>query len=134
MSNIAKSINEMSWSWVSPKLYSNKKPLTWCYRRKWLIIRSEWSDSNWRPLAPHASTLANCATPRSFECAKVNIISLYSNENAIHLKKKSYKEIILNLDENAPKGSLFARSNLSLDSVMPCCTSLIFPLNGIASV
>ncbi|GBR75887.1 hypothetical protein NO2_0518 [Candidatus Termititenax persephonae] len=25
---------------------------------------SEWRDSNPRPLAPHASTLANCATPR----------------------------------------------------------------------
>ena len=28
-------------------------------------------DSNWRPLAPHASTLANCATPRyrcGYEC------------------------------------------------------------------
>ncbi len=25
---------------------------------------SGWPDSNWRPLAPHASALANCATPR----------------------------------------------------------------------
>ncbi len=29
------------------------------------LIMSGWPDSNWRPLAPHASTLANCATPRS---------------------------------------------------------------------
>ncbi len=26
--------------------------------------KSGWPDSNRRPLAPHASTLANCATPR----------------------------------------------------------------------
>ena len=28
------------------------------------LLLSERSDSNGRPLAPHASTLANCATPR----------------------------------------------------------------------
>lgn len=27
---------------------------------------SEWQDSNLRPLAPHASMLANCTTPRYF--------------------------------------------------------------------
>ena len=27
---------------------------------------SGWEDSNFRPLAPHASALANCATPRNF--------------------------------------------------------------------
>ncbi len=41
---------------------------------------SEWSDSNWRPLAPHASTLANCATPRSLKGAKVRIL-LFKNQS-----------------------------------------------------
>ncbi len=28
------------------------------------VIKSGYADSNGGPLAPHASTLANCATPR----------------------------------------------------------------------
>ena len=31
-----------------------------------LFAKSGREDSNFRPLAPHASTLANCATPRYF--------------------------------------------------------------------
>lgn len=36
-------------------------------RKRWLNLRFYWSgrcDSNTRPLAPHASTLPGCATPR----------------------------------------------------------------------
>ena len=37
-----------------------KAPFVSQKRVKW----SEWRDLNPRPLAPHASALANCATPR----------------------------------------------------------------------
>ena len=30
----------------------------------WIVLLSEWRDSNARPLAPHARMLANCTTPR----------------------------------------------------------------------
>ena len=42
----------------------------------------QWSgreDSNFRPLAPHASALANCATPRFFRGA--NIRKFYETYN-----------------------------------------------------
>ena len=34
-----------------------------------LFFQSGRKDSNFRPLAPHASALANCATPRTCFCS-----------------------------------------------------------------
>jgi len=35
-------------------------------------LLSEWPDSNGRPLAPHARMLANCTTPRLFNCVEIS--------------------------------------------------------------
>ena len=40
-----------------------KKGIT-CKSTSYPFRLSEWQDSNLRPLAPHASMLANCTTPR----------------------------------------------------------------------
>ncbi len=54
------------------KKYTIKKGII-CKSTNYPFILSEWQDSNLRPLAPHASMLANCTTPRVFEIAKVII-------------------------------------------------------------
>src|SRR5690554_3703884 len=56
-----------------------KKPLNFS---GFLSISSGWRDSNPRPLAPHASTLPGCATPRNCE-AKIE-------NNSLRSKPKSY--------------------------------------------
>ncbi len=53
---------------------------------------SEWQDSNLRPLAPHASTLANCATPRCYFIAiimnNVKNSQIYLSETDAKIQKK----------------------------------------------
>ncbi len=68
---LQRSFTKESYNIIICKLYANKKPPTWCNRCKWLILKSGREDSNFRPLAPHASTLANCATPRGCKCTNI---------------------------------------------------------------
>ena len=40
----------------------------------WLYFSSGWPDLNRRPLAPHASTLPDCATPRDYLLLTISIL------------------------------------------------------------
>jgi hypothetical protein len=54
-------------------------------------LLSEWSDSNGRPLAPHASTLANCATPRIVNEIQVQKYNYLLKKTAFfYLKKENF--------------------------------------------
>ena len=82
-----------------------KRYLKAIYGLYWMALERIWSgrcDSNTRPLAPHASTLPGCATPRS-------IVTLYVTGSIIAQSKKvinqereiNLQTLMMHADQNA---------------------------------
>ena len=72
------------------------------------ITQSGREDSNFRPLAPHASALANCATPRYYYYIKKNLYKL----PALPTSCRDALTNLVTYNETTPRYYYYIKKNL----------------------